>query len=123
MGFVNEKTENGDWQTIDKEKKIILVRSRSLGPEDGYEFELTIDNQPVRFLCFSRTKIRGDPVIGELNKYDVNWKIYRMQVPEALQGRKQEIMSLIREALAAHGYNYRAQQTSSVSIQFSPNLI
>lgn len=67
-------------------------------------------------------KIHGAPKLGEPRQYEMNWYFSRLSVPEPIQGKKQEIMSFITEALESYGWNYKREKAASVSVKFSPHI-
>lgn len=59
MGFVNEKTEDGTWITIDKERDIILSKVSGPDIEGNYDCELIVDGHTAKFHGVSGMKIHG----------------------------------------------------------------
>lgn len=123
MGFINEKAEDGKWRTIDKEREIILRITRGPHPEYGYEFELELEGNIIKFCGDSGMKIHGNPKLGETRQYDMNWHFNELFIPDAVKREKKEIINFIKEALEVYGDSYRTEKASSVSVEFSPNLI
>lgn len=117
MGFVNEKDENGQWQTIDKERNIVLVKTRGPHPESGYEFELTYKEKKIR--------IRGDDKGGVhvengeyTSKDDVIWEFYEMYMPTELRVEQDIIQEFTEEALKVYGVACRQERAHSVTVEF-----
>lgn len=123
MTFVNEKTEDGKWRTVDRERNVILSKVSGPDAEGQYDCELIFNELPIRFVAVSGMKIHGKPKLGEKTQYEMNWHIFRLFIPENLQDHKSEITGLIKEALEVWGWNYRTDNAHSVSVQFSPNLM
>lgn len=117
MGFVNEMNPDETWQTIDHERNILLKR-KAMHPEYGYTFELTYKGYIAMFEGFSNMKIHGEPAVGELHRYDMDWQIYRLVIDRNLIGEREAIRGIIREALEVWGWNYRTDKASSVKVTF-----
>lgn len=122
MAFLNEKKEDGKWQTIDRERNVVLSKVSGPDSEGNYHCELNYKGSVVRFDATSGMKIHGDPKVDEERQYEMNWKVFRLFIPEDIQKQKAEITSSITDALKAWGWNYRPDKTHSVDVQFLPNI-
>lgn len=122
MAFVNEKID-GKWQTIDRERGAVLSKVSGPDIEGMYNCELVFNEAVIKFSGYSGMKIHGKPEVGEKRQYEMNWKIFRLFIPENLQDQKEKIIMLITDALEAYGDNYNKEKAASVSVQFTPNLI
>jgi|TARA_R110002126_G_scaffold287548_1_gene440433 hypothetical protein len=123
MGFVNERTENGQWQTIDREKNIVLSKVSGPDSEGVFDCEIIFSGQKIRFLSHLTDRVHGKPKLGEKSKYEMDWDIFRLFVPESILEQKSQIKEEIKEALEIWGWNYNQENAHSVSIQFSPSSI
>lgn len=121
MPFENEKTSEGKWQTVDKERDIVLINTGS-HPDYGYEFDLYYAGARIKFSGDPGMKIHGQPKLGETRQYEMNWKIFRMFIPPQLYERKEEIFQIIRESLEVWGWNYGQDKAYSVNVDFIKGL-
>ena len=73
MDFVNEKTPDGNWQTIDKDQGIILTKLEGGRSEYPYRFRLEIrGRQPVEFETYQK---REQPRIHQHDgSFIITWK-------------------------------------------------
>ena len=118
MGFVNEKDKNGNWRTIDKDKNIVLIKTKGPHPGSGYEFELTYKEKKMLI----RGKNKGgvnQSLFPEVRKIDMKWEFYEMYIPDDLRGEQEDIQKVITEALEIRGYLFDEAQTNSVTVKFS----
>jgi len=118
MAFVNEKTADGKWQTIDREKNASLTKVSGPDQEGNYDCELVYDDSLIRFHATSGMKIHGELKLGEDRQCEMNWKIFRLYMPEEMQGQKSEIGSIITEALRVYGDNFNTENAHSVDVKF-----
>lgn len=63
MVFVNEKID-GKCVTLDRERGVSLKES-GMHPEYGFDFELSIGEQVVKFSAFSKGEVHGQPKVGK----------------------------------------------------------
>ena len=47
MAFVNERKEDGTWQTIDRERNLVLQEVRGGRPQEPIEFNLNIAGENI----------------------------------------------------------------------------
>lgn len=103
--------------TIDRERDAYLVTTAILGggyegtPEDHY-CVLCWESELVPFAA--EQKMSGS------NPKDLvlTWKIHRLDIPENLQARKDEVLQLIREALDAQGLLYNRNRVAATNVEF-----
>lgn len=103
--------------TIDRERDAYLVVTDVLG--GGYE------GTPPDYFYVLYWKGELVPFAAERHlsgsKTDdivLTWKMHRLDIPSALQERKEEVMQLIREALDAQGLLYNRNRVEAVNVQF-----
>lgn len=118
MVFVNEKTADGRWQTIDKEREAVLTKVSGPNIEGRYDCELTWRGHVVKLAGYPVRKIHGNPKLGEAYQYEMNWRFPQVYIPLALHEKRKEVLKLITEALEAYGDNYKTQNAYSVSVEF-----
>ena len=118
MVFVNERTEDGHWQTIDRENDVVLTKVSGPDPEGRYKWGLQYKGENIKLLSFSNAKTHGTPKIGEKLTYDMDWKIRELYMPEKLQGKKEVIMRVITVAFEAWGWNFNKNNAHSVQVTF-----
>lgn len=118
MAFVNEKTEDGKWQTIDKERRAVLTKVSGPGIEGRYDCEFVWMGHVVKLAGYPARKIHGNPERGESYQYEMNWRFPQVYMPPALYQRKEEALKLIAEALEVYGDNHETHNAYSVSVEF-----
>jgi len=103
--------------TIDREREIFLVKTKKEG--GGY------DGTPVRnsfALVWKGELIRftgEQSFIGSTDAATIlSWRIFRLEIPPALQNRKDEVLQLIREALDAQGLLYNRSRVIALNVEF-----
>ena len=93
MGFVNERLENHEWQTIDRERNIVLKRVGGGGPEDSpYDFNLNIADENVNFTAYQ--KIIS---LGREKGYDIEWQVLAIYAPPHVKQDKLKLHGVIAE--------------------------
>jgi hypothetical protein len=127
MGFVNEKIEiEGklpEFQTIDRERNIVLKRVSASRPDEAYGFNLNINGEEVNFSAFRKIyqKMKEELSLGE-KPYRIEWRVVEIYGPSDLKSDKSKIFPLIEEALDAYGSSSSRKNVESVAVTYSPNL-
>lgn len=49
---------------------------------------------------------------------EMNWRVHRLQLPEALQSRRDEVLDLIRDAFRAVGKSFNGERFAAVNVKF-----
>jgi hypothetical protein len=49
---------------------------------------------------------------------EMNWRVHRLQLPEALQSRRGEVLNLIRDAFRVYGVVFDGSQYAAVNVHF-----
>lgn len=103
--------------TIDRERDAYLVLVNAGG--GGY------DDTPVRHYYIlwwegEMISLGADQYLSGSNAVDMvlTWKVHHLEIPPALQERRDEVMQLIREALDAQGLVYNRSRVVAVNVQF-----
>lgn len=120
MGFVNERKEDGTWQTIDRERNIIL-RSMGRGPDDPEGFILNLDEKEVEFHAFLTIKPLEKGPQGE-GRNHIDWHVVEIIAPLHLKQDKSNLHALIEEALDTFGLAASRKYIESISVTFAPNV-
>ena len=116
MAFVNERKEDGTWQTIDRERNLVLQEVRGGRPQEPIEFNLNIAGDNIYFNAFRRMKQL------ETKKYIVEWRIVQIFSSPLLKLDRSQLHALIEEALDAYGSAFSRKYVESLTVTFSPNL-
>ncbi|MCB1869652.1 MAG: hypothetical protein KDI43_14335 [Gammaproteobacteria bacterium] len=102
--------------TIDRERKVFLVITNIVG--GGYSgtdpteyFVLCWNNQLVKFS--GNYKISG----SKGNGYTLTWRLSEVEIPPAIEEKRSEVTSLIREALDAKGRFFNRANLVSVVVE------
>lgn len=118
MGFVNERLEWPKWQTIDRERNIVLKEVRGPGPEDSpHKFNLTFAGESVNFSAYQ--KIIS---LGRRQGYEIEWKVLAIYAPPHVKQDKSKLHGLITEALDAYGFASSRRNVTSLTVTFAPNV-
>lgn len=112
MAFVNEKTTDGKWQTIDKEKKIIL--SYDGGRGSGTAFAFVLHYYGFEIPLVAQRKIAKAQ--GALS--DVTWDVVQIHIPDDALEKKPEIINAIEEAMEECGFLFSRKNVNDVSVNF-----
>lgn len=117
IGYGGSKPTLYKW-TIDRERDAYLVLTNVWGggyegtPPDHY-YILSWKGELVSFAAEEHLAINKE-------KGDVlTWKVHRLDIPPALQEHRDEVLSLIREALDAQGLVYDRSRIAAVNVQFN----
>jgi hypothetical protein len=117
MGFVNERLENHEWQTIDRERNIILKYVGGGMPQEPLNFNLNIAGESVNFTAYQ--KIIS---LGREKGYDIEWQVLAIYAPPHVKQDKSKLHGLIAEALDAFGFAASRKNVLSLTVTFAPNL-
>ena len=117
MGFINEKDENGNWRTIDKDRDIILHKTGGPHPDTGYEFELTYKGKKIRIRGENKGRLYMENG-KNTNKSIMIWEFYEMYMLEDLRPEQKTIQDIIAEALKVYGAAARQEKAHSVTVEF-----
>lgn len=116
MGFVNERLENYEWQTIDRDRNIVLKRTGGGGPERSpYDFNLNISDESVNFSAFRKIKRLQD---GD----EIEWQVLEIYAPLHIKQDKLKLHGLIAEALDAYGFASSREFVKNLIVTFAPNI-
>jgi len=143
MGFVNEKIDTPErirefdqfnlispvtgrrpecWKwTVDRERGFYLISLGGGFSEVPNIFALVVPNGVVRF-----DGDREDEEHLHRGKFTVQikWKISQVRIPRALAPQATELVSLISEALTAHGLLFDNERVKSVKVSLpSPTFV
>ena len=115
MSFVNERKEDGTWQTIDRERNIILKKVGGGRPQEPIEFNLNLDSENIRFYAFQSIKQLE-------HTYQIEWRVVEIIAPLCLKLDKPKLYLLIEEALNGYGFASSRENVETLSVTFAPNL-
>ena len=88
-------------------------------PDYDTSFELTINDQKVKFSGVCQNKVSKNSSKETTLKRDVIWDINEIYIPDNLEQERSQILETIRDALVARGYFCMLDKTESVSVKFS----
>ncbi|UJP04802.1 MAG: hypothetical protein LZF61_08040 [Nitrosomonas sp.] len=109
MGFVNERLENHQRQTIDRERGIVLKRVEGGGPGNDYRFHLALPEGDVYF----RAHQRFHQAEGH-----IEWFILQTYAPDHIKQDKARLRGLITEAMDAYGFSASKEDNDRVTVTF-----
>ena len=86
MAFVNEKTEDGKYITIDREKGLLLTRVGQIAAEPIYIFDFTEDGKTVQVFAERKFYFREMIVLlcGRLKRYSLISRLRRISLMSSL---------------------------------------
>ncbi len=113
MPFVNERTEDGQWQTIDRDRGVILLYDGRLGADHPYNFFFKFEDATLRVEAFRRLQTQSN------NKYLITWNIVGLHIPEHLADKTEEIKDLLSEAFDVCGFLFNRKYAEAVNVEFS----
>ena len=117
MGFVNEKKDHFNYQTIDHERKIVLKKLKSGLPTGPEEFGLYLDNEETKFWAYRN-------VDHYKNKNDyIKWRVVKLQIPKALKNKKADILEIIEEALDEYGFASSRDGIEKLEVTFEAQIL
>lgn len=111
MPFVNEKTQDGQWQTADHERNIRLVYGGTKGSGSAYIFSLHYGGVKISLSAQRRMKKAAN------NLNDVMWDIVECNVPDELNGQITEVSNVITEALKVCGFLFSTNSVNEVTVR------
>lgn len=112
MGFVNEETEDGVWQTIDRDRGVALIYKGRPGGDAPYQFYFTYKEKKVPLDAGRLMKKNSQ------GKDDITWNIESIFIPEEIKQDKKEIIGLIEEAFDVCGFLFSRKYVNTVSVNF-----
>ncbi|MBP6367333.1 MAG: hypothetical protein KBA82_12205 [Nitrosomonas sp.] len=115
MGFVNERLENHEWQTIDRERGIVLKKVSGPGPDSYFKFNLIFEGEGVNFSAYQKMKQLKD---GD----EIEWQVLEIYAPSHIKQDKSRLHELITEALDAYGFASSRKFVKNLIVTFSPNI-
>lgn len=116
MGFVNEELEGYKWQTIDRERNIILKHTGGGGSERSPdEFSLNIAGENINFSAYQKIKQLK-------HGYEIEWQVLAIYEPPHIKQNKSKLHGLITEALDAFGFSASRKNVLSLIVTFAPNI-
>jgi hypothetical protein len=100
--------------TVDRERDVFLVMLCGRGREGEHPevYALSWKGHFIRFEAESGGKGMFSTGV------DMFWKIIKIDIPEKLKHRREEILEILKEAIDAHGSVYEREQIKSVHIEF-----
>lgn len=116
MEFVNERKEDGTWQTIDRERNIVLRYLGGGRPQEPIEFNLRIEGKDFLFYAFQRTNRLKS------GKLHVDWRVVRIFDLPLAASDKAKLRCVIEEALESFGFASSRENVETLSVTFAPNL-
>ncbi|MDV6345103.1 hypothetical protein [Nitrosomonas sp. Is37] len=116
MAFVNERKEDGTWQTIDRERNLVLQKVGGGRPQEPTEFNLNISGENVRFYAFQRIKQL------ESGKDHIEWRVVEIIAPPNLKSDRSKLHPLIEEALNGYGFASSREYVETLIVTFAANL-
>lgn len=100
--------------TVDRERDVFLVALDQVGHDD------TGTRPDVYALCWKGEVIRFEAQSSSKGVFatgvDMHWKISNIDIPQHLENRRQEILTVLREAIDAHGATYKREPVKVVHI-------
>ncbi len=127
MGFVNERIEiEGklpEFQTIDRERNIVLKKVGGGHPEYPLDFNLNINGEEINFSAFQKIRQKmKEELKPEEKSYRIEWRVVEIYGPSHLKSDKSKLFPLIEEALDAYGFASSRKNVESVTVTYSPSL-
>ncbi|PXW89916.1 hypothetical protein C8R34_10373 [Nitrosomonas sp. Nm84] len=116
MGFVNERLENHEWQTIDRERGIVLKGTGGM-PQEPFDFNLNIAGENVNFSAHRRVIS-----LGREQGCDIEWQVLAIYAPSHVKQDKLRLHSLITEALDVFGFATSRKNVKNLTVTFAPNV-
>ena len=117
MAFVNERTEDGQWQTIDRERDVVLKYLGGGRPQEPMNFEIVIDGVPIKFQALQKTE-----TLHDIKKMNVVWDVWRVFIPPTIETSKEQIFRTIEEALHGFGTSASTKNVASLNVNFLPDV-
>lgn len=115
MGFVNERLENYEWQTIDRERGIILKKESGPGSDSYFKFNLTFEGESINFSAYQKLKQLED---GD----EIEWQVLEIYAPPHFKQGQSKLHGLIAEALNAYGFASSREFVKNLTVTFARNV-
>lgn len=119
MAFVNEKPGNlprDGWRTIDYGRNAYLVSKGTChGRESrsgGEKFDFFYKGKSFPFAAYIDHELLG-------KQQNIHWEIFQLSIPGELEADRNEILTLISDALDAYGSMYDRTDILKVTVNFS----
>ena len=109
MGFVNERLENHQRQTIDRERGIVLRVENGPGPDNDWRFHLALPEGDVYFRAVRR--------FHQVESH-IEWFILQTYAPDHIKQDKAKLRGLITEAMDAFGFAASKEDNDLVTVTF-----
>nr|WP_281720606.1 hypothetical protein [Nitrosomonas nitrosa] len=116
MSFVNERKEDGTWQTIDRERNIVLRYLGGGRPQEPIEFNLCIEGKDFLFYAFQKTNRLKS------GKLHVDWRVVKIFHLPPTESDKAKLRCVIEEALESFGFASSRENVETLSVTFAHNL-
>lgn len=117
MGFVNERLENHEWQTIDRERGIVLKKESGPGSDSYFKFNLAFEGESINFTAYQ--KIIS---LGREKGYDIEWQVLAIYAAPQVKQDKSKLHGLITEALDAYGFASSRKNVNNLTVTIAPNV-
>ena len=116
MGFVNERIEIGKWQTIDRERGIVLKVEGNPGHSNNWRFHLTYPGENIYFRAHQKYQ-RVEGVIY------IEWIILQIFASDHVKKDEAKLHNLIIEAMNSFGFvGVSKKESDRVTVTFDPNI-
>ncbi|MCB5187248.1 hypothetical protein LG200_04410 [Methylobacillus caricis] len=101
--------------TIDRDRNFFFVFLDGPGREHERPeiYVLYFEGNIIR--VEAEVSSKGNPLTGS----DVLWNIFNVNIPVHIEKKRDEILTVLQEAIYAHGALYRINPVNSVHIEFS----
>lgn len=120
MTFVIEKKGVGDTKAIDHERGIVFDIVPYAAPESGERFYLDWHGQKIYFEGREVGTNRFRDENGK-PKFDLEWKINAIMIPEGFPESRETVFQVICEALNIYGMAFSRNRVNSVKAEHSKN--
>jgi len=114
MAFENDYQND---RTIDHERGAYLVSEGIVTAHRGlHRFSFHWKGEKMDFYAQEKLNEPGD------NSWNPNihWTFFQVDIPPHMQDQREEIASMIKQALEAHGFGYNRERYQSVTADFFP---
>lgn len=115
MAFVRDKETN---EIVDPERKAVLkhIKGYSTGDKD---WEIHWNGEIIGFTARDNRQYGGETkniLMG------IDWFVASMKIPQSLEGRRAEVMGIIKDAMEAYSLKYSRMKVDC-HVQFDQRLI
>jgi hypothetical protein len=112
-----------EFQTIDRERNIVLKKVGGGHPEYPLDFNLNINGEEINFSAFQKIRQKmKEELKPEEKPYRIEWRVVEIYGPSHLKSDKSKLFPLIEEALDAYGFASSRKNVESVTVTYSPSL-